>query len=178
MTQHRISVSHLSSFVVLCKLYFFGAAILFPEENTNQYAETKEKKIAWEIEIDKDFYTDKQYQLLSVLRNLFDNAVEAAWENNFRISFSLLHCDDSVCITVTNTKSNIPKENLSKLFTAGFTTKIDYTTGQIKRGIGLCLVKDLVENELSGSVSVVSENGTTTFLIMVPKDVIESNERE
>ena len=55
----------------------------------------------------------------------------------------------------------------------GFSTKINYETGQVSRGLGLSLVKDIVESELGGSISVTSEDGCTDFTIRIPKENLE-----
>ena len=55
----------------------------------------------------------------------------------------------------------------------GFSTKINYETGQVSRGLGLSLVKDIVETQLGGSIDVHSENGCTEFIMRIPKQNLE-----
>ena len=52
----------------------------------------------------------------------------------------------------------------------GFSTKINYETGQVSRGLGLSLVKDIVESELGGSISLTSEDGCTDFIYILLND--------
>ena len=65
------------------------------------------------------------------------------------------------------------KDRLSRIFSPGFSTKINYTTGQVKRGLGLSLVRDLAENELSGSVTAGCSGGLTFFTVTVPRAALE-----
>ena len=47
---------------------------------------------------------------------------------------------------------------------------VDEITGNSNRGIGLTLVKDIVENYFGGSIEVKSEAGTgTEFVVIIPK---------
>jgi two-component system sensor histidine kinase YcbA len=63
---------------------------------------------------------------------------------------------------------------LKHIFSPGFSTKINYTTGQINRGLGLSVVLDIVERELKGRVNVNSTKDIgTTFLIYIPRDSLE-----
>ena len=43
---------------------------------------------------------------------------------------------------VWDTCGGIPSQVLDKIFLAGFSTKINYETGEINRGLGLSLVRD------------------------------------
>ena len=52
---------------------------------------------------------------------------------------------------------------MEEIFVPGYSTKINYTTGEISRGLGLNLVKDLVENSLLGQIHVTSRPGYTCF---------------
>ena len=128
--------------------------------------------VTWEVDIPLDFRTDKQYQLLSILRNLLDNAVEAARDGRVTIAFSLARVGDNFVFTVANTGNPIPPDRLPRIFTPGFSTKINYATGQVGRGVGLCLVRDLAE-ELGGGVSVDAQLDRTVFTVTIPAAALE-----
>ena len=49
----------------------------------------------------------------------------------------------------------------------------DFETGKVSRGLGLSLVKDIVEEELGGVISVKSQNGCTDFTIRIPRENLE-----
>ena len=130
-------------------------------------------QVTWEVRIETDFQTDKQFQLLSVLRNLIDNAIEAAVDGRVRIAFSACRRDGQELFTVTNWGKPIPPESLPHIFDPGFSTKVDYTTGQVGRGIGLCLVRDLTEQALRGAIRVDARGDRTAFLVSIPTTSLE-----
>ena len=67
----------------------------------------------------------------------------------------------------------IPDEDLDRLFTPGFSTKINYETGVVARGLGLPIVQDIVEHTLHGRISVETGPGGTRFDILLPKEELE-----
>ncbi|BCZ26425.1 sensor histidine kinase [Claveliimonas bilis] len=127
-----------------------------------------EKKLELEIETQDDFYTDKHYFLMSIFRNLFLNAIEAEKGNYVKIIFSEKKENDFYIFRITDQGPGINKEDIEYVFDAGFSTKINYETGIVSRGLGLNLVQDLVEKQFSGTISVVSVPGNTTFTISIP----------
>ncbi len=54
-------------------------------------------------------------------------------------------------------------------FEPGFSTKIDYETGKVSRGLGLSLVRDIIESQMGGTIRVQSEEGCTDFIISIPQ---------
>ena len=68
-------------------------------------------------------------------------------------------------ISIQDTGSGIEKEKLDKIFEVYFTTKPD----GLGTGLGLVVVKDIVEKQYKGRVLVESELGKgTTFTIQLP----------
>jgi len=99
-----------------------------------------------------------------VIENLLKNALDAM-EGKGNIVVDILEQDKQVIIDVTDTGKGISKQNLSRVFKPGFTTK--------KRGwgLGLSLSKRIIEQYHKGSLSVKhSEPGKgTTFRIILKK---------
>ena len=126
-----------------------------------------------DVVLEKNFYTDKHYYLMSVLRNLINNAAEAAGNRHARVVLSGKEDGENYVIGVHDDCGGIDEEYLPTIFMPGFSTKINYETGQVSRGLGLSLVKDIVESELGGSISVTSEDGCTDFTIRIPKENLE-----
>ena len=131
------------------------------------------KKLDLHIQLENNFKTDKHYFLLSVFRNLFTNAVEASQSDTIDLTFRETEEGDFCQFAITDNGPGIPAENLSHIFQPGFSTKINFTTGEINRGLGLNLVEDVVKNQLQGDVWVESRPGCTTFFIRVPKHQLE-----
>lgn len=126
-----------------------------------------------ETSLGKNFYTDKHYGLMSVLRNLINNAAEAAGNHPARVLLSEQEEGEDYVFTVHDDCGGIDPEYLPTIFTPGFSTKINFETGQVSRGLGLSLVKDIVETQLGGSITVKSQNGCTDFIIKIPKENVE-----
>ena len=78
-------------------------------------------------------------------------------------------------IEICDNGPGIAKEDLPEIFHPGFSTKINYSTGEISRGLGLNLVQDLITSQLHGSICVASSPGNTTFTIQIPKNELEAN---
>lgn len=123
----------------------------------------------------ENLYTEQHYALLSVFRNLSVNALEA--QTGLRVAINITLTKDSsnetgifYLFTVTDNGPGIPKEYISEVFKAGFSTKINHVTGEINRGLGLNLVKDLVEEQLKGRIELISIPGQTSFMIWIPEE--------
>lgn len=138
-------------------------------------ARIKGHKLTLEFNQESNFYTEKHYQLMSIFRNLIVNAMEAIDSaGNGRIVFSQREGDTDYIFSVADNGCGISMEDSMNIFSAGFSTKIDYNTGQINRGLGLCLVKDIVEKQLSGIIDVDSKEGQgTVFRVSIPKSILE-----
>ena len=56
----------------------------------------------------------------------------------------------------------------------GYSTKIDYSTGEVNRGLGLSLVKDIIENQFNGSIEIESEvEKGTKFILSISSENLE-----
>jgi two-component system sensor histidine kinase YcbA len=133
----------------------------------------KGKKLDFQIHTETNFKTDKHYFLLSVFRNLFTNAVEANSDGNILLGFHQRTQGNDYIFDISDNGPGIPAENLSCIFNPGFSTKINFQTGEISRGLGLNLVEDIVKNQFHGTIQVESQPGKTTFSITIPKEQLE-----
>ena len=132
--------------------------------------------ITLKIDAGENFYTAKHYYLMSILRNLLMNSMDAIEASGREGLIQLTHSaeDHHHCFTVLDTGPGIAQEDLASIFSPGFSTKINYATGHINRGLGLSVVQNIVEKELGGSVEVVSDPGVgTVFRIVIPKADLE-----
>ncbi|MHB1652245.1 MAG: ATP-binding protein [Desulfitobacteriaceae bacterium] len=101
--------------------------------------------------------------LVIVLGNLLENALEAASEQMIREVYCLLKQEkDELVLSIEDTGSGIPEENRAGIFQWGFTTK-----DKGKRGIGLYLVKQAVDSA-HGAIDIESGNWGTRFLVSIP----------
>lgn len=105
-------------------------------------------------------------QLIRVVTNLVKNGIQAIPEDsqNPKIEVKVFSEGKHVSITVEDNGSGISDENKAKVFEPKFTTK---TSGM---GLGLAMVKNIVET-YNGSITFVSQQGIgTTFTVTFPKE--------
>jgi signal transduction histidine kinase len=109
----------------------------------------------------RTFKTDTEF-LRRALTNLIINAIQAMQEGG-KLSLRFNEFNNKITISVEDTGIGIPEEIKARLFVPMVTSK---AKGQ---GLGLAVVKRLVE-KLNGSISFVSEEGKgTKFTIDLPR---------
>lgn len=103
-------------------------------------------------------------QLIRIITNLVKNALQATEEvENPMVIVALSSLDNSLKITVFDNGKGIPDEMKELIFEPKFTTK---TSGM---GLGLAMIKSIIE-AYDGTISFVSEkNKGTTFTVILPK---------
>ncbi|MGJ8665452.1 MAG: ATP-binding protein [Patiriisocius sp.] len=105
-------------------------------------------------------------QLIRVVNNLVKNSIQAIDSNNPetpRIDVNVFKDKKDVVITVTDNGVGVDDENRKLIFEPKFTTK---SSGM---GLGLAMVKNIVE-AFKGTISFTSEMGKkTTFTVRFPK---------
>ncbi|HBU77542.1 MAG TPA: two-component sensor histidine kinase, partial [Muricauda sp.] len=104
-------------------------------------------------------------QLIRVITNLVKNAIQAIPEvESPRILVTVATVGDRVKISVADNGLGIPDENKHRIFEPKFTTKSSGT------GLGLGMVKNIVEN-YGGTITFTSKVGKgTVFTIDFPKE--------
>lgn len=103
-------------------------------------------------------------QLIRTVTNLVKNAIQAVSEVEIpKINIDVFEENNQVNITVSDNGYGISEENKSKVFEPKFTTK---SSGM---GLGLAMVKNIVET-YNGSITFTSQkNEGTTFKVSFPK---------
>jgi sensor histidine kinase regulating citrate/malate metabolism len=114
-------------------------------------------------EIDELLSTD----LVTVLGNLVDNALDALGSSDGTIEISLREVDDEVRVVVRDSGPGVAPEIAEEVFERGFTTKAAEHGGQ--RGIGLALTRRTCLRR-GGSVRVHNEGGAV-FTARLPMEV-------
>ncbi len=103
-------------------------------------------------------------QMNQVLINLIMNAIHAMPDGG-QLRIGMSPADDMVKLTVADTGHGIPQEVIARVFDPFFTTK-EFGKGT---GLGLTVVKGIIE-EHHGSITAESQEGKgTTFTILLPK---------
>ncbi|MBZ9630937.1 GHKL domain-containing protein [Salegentibacter sp. LM13S] len=103
-------------------------------------------------------------QLIRVITNLVKNAIQAMdGQENPRIMVSIHEESSDVFVIISDNGAGISEENLEKVFEPKFTTK---SSGM---GLGLAMVKNIVET-YNGSITFTSKLGKgTTFKLRFPR---------
>ena len=113
------------------------------------------------------------YPFLSLFHNLLTNAAEASKDGEIQLIIEEYRRDGFYVFEIKDNGKGIPDEYIDKIFDSGFSTKINYETGSVSRGLGLPIVMDITENILQGSISVKSDENGTRFELKVPSDKLE-----
>ncbi|NND35194.1 MAG: response regulator [Saprospiraceae bacterium] len=108
-----------------------------------------------------------------IVYNLLSNAFKFT-QHQGSITIETLFVDDTLHITVRDTGVGIPAHQLEKVFGRFYQVDDSHTKNQEGSGIGLALVKELVEL-LEGNIHVESEpNKGTNFYIILPLKEIKA----
>ncbi|WP_202913876.1 sensor histidine kinase [Winogradskyella ouciana] len=125
-----------------------------------------EHYIAFKAEEEEIIAKFDRTQLIRVVTNLVKNGIQAIPEDaeNPKIEVKVFSEENSVRITVEDNGLGISEENKTKVFEPKFTTK---SSGM---GLGLAMVKNIVET-YNGSITFVSQQGEgTIFTVSFPKE--------
>ncbi|MEZ0344140.1 MAG: ATP-binding protein [Caldimicrobium sp.] len=112
-------------------------------------------------------------QFLEIFQNLFINARDVLGSGG-RVEIKAENAEEFIKISISDNGPGIPEEILPHIFEPFFTTKEGGT------GLGLFIVKNIVEN-YGGKIEVYSEKGKgTTFVLYLPgtKEEVKKEERE
>jgi two-component system sensor histidine kinase YcbA len=113
---------------------------------------------------------DEHYYLTSILRNMINNSLESFGKTKYpRIDIETERDEDICIFTIKDNGRGIKPEYIDDVFSPGFSTKFNIETGDIFRGLGLSIVKDLIETHFKGKLSIASEVGSGTEMkIAIP----------
>ncbi|RPI73551.1 MAG: hybrid sensor histidine kinase/response regulator, partial [Ignavibacteriales bacterium] len=120
-------------------------------------------------------YFDKE-KIETVFYNLLSNAIKFTPEGE-RIDIDVIKNENEVEIKFTNTGVEIPSEKLPKIFNRFFQVDDSKTKSFEGSGIGLALVKELIELH-KGTITAESRNLKTNFIIklLVGKSVFKEEQ--
>ncbi|AKN32890.1 histidine kinase [Clostridium carboxidivorans P7] len=159
MSNEKIDVEHMKIKDIISILEIY----------TKDYIIAKSLNIELDFKVECNFYVSQHFYLVSIIRNLIFNGIEAIDSNEKGlIKLQIVDQGDEYVFIVSDNGTGINEGNLDFIFNPGFSTKYD-KSGSICRGIGLTLVKDLTQNIFKGSISVESvQNEGTTFTVKIP----------
>jgi signal transduction histidine kinase len=102
-------------------------------------------------------------ELNQVWTNLIDNAIDAMDEKGV-LEIATIYHSDRIEVQITDSGSGIPPEIQSRIFEPFFTTK---PVGK-GSGLGLEVVRRIVEIRHQGTISLESKPGKTQFTVCLP----------
>lgn len=119
---------------------------------------------------DIQIYAD-EIMLRSIIHNLLSNAIKFTY-NKGRIECSCFTETNYVTLCVKDNGRGMTDEELSKLFKIDKNLRMKGTNGEQGTGLGLLIVREMVEINM-GVIDVESASGTgTTFLVKLPKFIL------
>lgn len=142
----------------------------------NQIADSGEVKLSFDIQDGMETYYMDEDKMSQVLFNLMNNAIRHTIianreDGEVRISVRLDQIMDELLIEVVDNGTGIPKKDLPFIFERFFKVdkaRVTDKQNQTGTGIGLAIVKNIVE-EHDGYMEVQSEeNVSTSFIIHLP----------
>jgi PAS domain S-box-containing protein len=137
-------------------------------DSQRSYTNTHEFDIVVQEDL-PDIVADRD-KVDQVLTNLLSNAIKYSPDGG-RITVHAREVDDKIAVSVTDEGLGIPEGHIARLFTRFHRVDSRDSRKQYGTGIGLYLVKHLVEAH-HGEVSVESTLGQgSTFTFVLPKDL-------
>lgn len=135
-------------------------------ESTNYLKSRVSQKVELIVNGDKDAVANINSSLFEwVIENITKNAIDAIYGEKGSVKYLVQNKDNKVIIDITDTGKGIPSSNFKSIFNPGFSTK------ERGWGLGLSLVKRIVEEQLGGKIFVLSSkiDEGTTFRITLKK---------
>ena len=144
------------------------------EISTRQFLGAQRADIRLECSCPTDLAVREHYRLLSILKNLVTNAVEAIQSGRgsgtVRVETGVE--GEEFLLTVSDDGPGIPPRAIKMLFQVGYSTKFNADTGDMNRGVGLPAVQYIIE-ELGGTIQVDSQLGQgAVFRVRLPLSAI------
>jgi len=104
---------------------------------------------------------------MQVFINIINNSKDAFKINNIEnreIKIKTEQKDNNVVITIADTAGGIPADKIDNIFKPYFTTKSEYNG----TGLGLYIVKTIIEEHYNGSIKATNIDNGALFTISIP----------
>jgi signal transduction histidine kinase len=130
-------------------------------------AEKKEMKIKLDSQIQSTLLTADKGKIEQVITNLLSNAIKYS-EKGTSITVKLIKKNNEIIISVNDQGQGIPEDELNLLFKPFQKTSAKSTSGEKSTGLGLFIVKRIVEAH-KGKIWAESKAGVgSTFYVSLP----------
>lgn len=139
--------------------------------------ECEKDNIQLKYQLNSNYYVNESYYFLTIVRNIVINGIEALKNypsKNRAITLYETSSNGFYVYRIIDNGPGIEGKSINEVFDAGFSTKFENESGDANRGLGLYIVKELVETVFGGQIEVKSIiNQSTEFVITIPKERIE-----
>jgi two-component system sensor histidine kinase YcbA len=127
------------------------------EIDVKEHIKRNKWNVGLKFVIEDNFNVKEHFYLVSILRNLIYNSMEAMGEvKNGYIEISVTKKQGDCIIVISDNGNGINEKDIEYIFNPGFSTKFNKETGDMCRGIGLAHVKGIVEDVFFGIIEVNS----------------------
>ena len=127
----------------------------------------EKKQLNFSLDFDEYYIEANEELLKQLLINLIDNAIKFS-ENGRSIDICIETEDDAITVSISNYGKEISDDQKQKIFNKFY--QADESHSSEGHGVGLAIVKKIVALH-NGSISVTSENGRTTFTVILPQNI-------
>lgn len=142
--------------------------------SVTEYVENKDISLVFDSELDKRIIACDPDKIERILLNLLSNAVKFTSENGY-IYISIYKENSQICISIKDTGIGIPYEMQASIFERFIQVDRSIRREREGSGIGLSLVKSLVEMH-EGNIELISTPGDgSEFIIKLPDKMVEIN---
>lgn len=139
------------------------------------YIENKGLSLIFDTDVEEKVIACDAEKIERIILNLLSNAVKFTPEGG-RINVNIEDCNENICIKVMDTGRGIPGDKLNFIFERFVQVDKSLTRDHEGSGIGLSLVKCLVELH-DGTISVKSREGLgTEFIINFPCKLVDAKD--
>lgn len=142
------------------------------------YVESRGIELIFDTEIEEKIMAFDTDKIERIILNLLSNAIKFT-ESGGKITVDIMDLNNQIKISVKDTGIGIEKDKQSIIFERFRQVDKSFTRSHEGSGIGLSIVKSLVEMH-NGSISVKSEYGVgTEFIVTLPVELIgEAEEKD
>lgn len=143
--------------------------------SVSEYVNNKGINLQFDTDIEEKIIACDDEHMERILLNLLSNAIKFT-QNKGNIYVHIFDQENGVCIQVRDTGMGIPADSQKEIFKRFCQVRPLFTKPQEGSGIGLSIVKSLVELH-DGTITVESEIGKgTTFHIFLPDRLVNEEE--
>lgn len=143
--------------------------------STVEYVKSKSREIIFDTEIEEKIMAFDPEQMERIILNLISNAVKFT-DPNDKIEVSIYDRKKSILISVKDTGIGIPEEKQMQIFERFRQADPLFSRKKEGSGIGLALVKSLVEMH-NGTIGIHSKSGEgSEFIIELPVKLVPEKE--